>query len=115
MGVKLNGTMQIGKKLHEAVAVLADEAEKNRQMFFGKITHSRYVKLVVLGHLWKINFDEYKMLSKIRCRAFPNIEFAEGECPNCHLTVDEKLYPVRQSIGGGPSKCSVCGFEEELT
>lgn len=115
MEVKLTGTMQIGKKLHEAVAVIASEAEENRQQFFGKITHSRYVKLIVFGHLWKTNFGDYRMLSEIRCRAFPNIEFIEGECPKCHLIVDEKLYPVRQSVGGGPSKCSVCGYEEELT
>ena len=115
MEPKLNGTVQIGKKLHEAVAVLVPECERNRQMFFGKITNSRYVKLIVLSHLWKINYADYRLMSEIRCSAFPKIEFIIGNCPVCNLAVDEKLYPVRQSVDGGPVKCNVCGFEEELT
>ena len=114
MGVKPNGSVIIGVKLHQVVAELAPEHEKTRQAFFGEITQGRFMKLVLLAHLWRINHDNCRLLSEIRCRAFPNIEFIHGECPKCKLIVDEKYYPVRQRLGDGPWKCSVCG-EEELT
>ena len=102
--------IEFSGKDYEPLEILARTLNESREIFFGKVTASRLVRMIISSHLYRSDFEGVRSLVALRKKRFSeDIELVPGECPNCKLCVDEKFFPILQRVKNGPIRCVVCG------